>query len=117
MNFYLSDSSVPELAGLTAAQRGFVRRGALAQLRKAAPSARLLCALPAGIGAGLGFALGLFLADLVATYFWSLVIGVVCAAVGAGLGAVVAGHCLTKRLRPHFARFIDEHRDEVANVA
>src|SRR5262245_16094966 len=116
MNMYLTDSGVPELGNLTAAQRRVVRRGAFALLCQEHPSTRWLVGLPTGIGGGLSCGLAIGLSHSV-TVVYRLVFAVLVGAIGVGVGVSIGAYRLTKQLPPYFTRFIQEHGDEIAGVA
>jgi len=111
MHLYLTDARVPELAPLTRKQRRLVRSAAGKMLRKERPGAPLLIGLSCGLGAFLGYCLAWPLSHLAAAgdrpLFW--ILG---AALGSGIGGLIAGSRHTERLRPYFRRFIEEHPDD-----
>jgi hypothetical protein len=113
MNLYLTDAQVPELALLTKTQRRIVRCGSIRMLEQERPYARLVCALPSGIGGGAGAVVGILLAGAVGSDY-SLVLMIICAGVGGGVGGLITGSLLIERLRPYFRRFIAEHPDKLA---
>lgn len=116
MKFYYSDSQIPELASLVPPQRRLVRHGAARMLDKERPFARLVVALPGGLGGAMGLVVGFALSYILPTDYW-MIVRIVCGMIGAGTGGLVGGSMLTERLRPYFSRFIEEHRDQVTQLA
>ncbi len=116
MPIYLTNATVPELSGFTAAQCRLIRRKAFATLCHERPSVRVLAALPGGVGGGIGFGLGVLLCH-VAFAQHRMAVAVVCGMIGGGVGGFIGGQWLTEQLRPHLRRFIEEHRDEITRAA
>lgn len=104
MKFYWSLKQVPELSGLSCAERGKVHRACY--VRHALKSRRCLLALAAcGLCAGAGSAMGSLSHVVFGTPFalWQPVVG---GAVGGGVGGLIFGQIVTDYLRPFYADYI-----------
>ncbi len=109
MSIYLTPSSLPELASLSAKQRRLVWRMCV-HPRLLRGAVRLL-ALAVFIASGL---LGWWLGEVFGLGIWGNALGTGCVV---GLGSYLHDMLWASRWRPHIARFIQDHAAEVQSAA
>jgi uncharacterized membrane protein YeaQ/YmgE (transglycosylase-associated protein family) len=115
MNFYFSTARIPELAGLSRAQRKAVFQCALTVFYEEQPS-RVWAGGPWILG---GLLLGAFARAVVARdgpMPGKLLIIAACGLVGAIAGAFIAGQFQMTQLRPYFRRVLEERKEEIAKI-
>ena len=121
MNIYLSNSWVPELAGLTPKRRKMVYRCAMEALFSDRPSTIWVCTVVVWGSVLAGALIGWVVAGrtgLTTPSWWQTKGAIVTLSglAGGAIGNFIGTQWITARLRPYFRRVLDKRNLEIAQI-